>query len=58
MIYLIGETGAAKTNDFAMAEAMVTVGRYCRCTEEQYWQRMREIEAVDTAAAEWEVSDG
>ena len=52
MIYLIGETGAAKTNDETMANAMVELAGYTRCTEEEYWQRLREIKAVDDAYAE------
>ena len=58
LIYLIGETGAARTSDPAMADALIAIGGYRRCTEEQYWQRMREIEAVDAAVAEREASDG
>jgi len=47
MIYLIGETGAARTTDEAMARAIVRSAGYRRCTEATYWQKMREIEAVD-----------
>ena len=54
MIYLIGETGAARTTDEAMAATLEAASGYHRCTESEYWQKLREIGALDTEEAESE----
>lgn len=47
MIYLIGATGAACTPNEEMAKALEDVAGYRRCTEGEYWERLRKIEAMD-----------
>jgi hypothetical protein len=54
MIYLIGVSGAACTPNEGMAKALEEVAGYQRCTEDEYWERLREIEAVDGPAEEVE----
>ena len=48
-IYLIGTTtdGAARTQSETMASAFEQASGYRRCTREEYYQRMREIRALD-----------
>jgi len=47
-IYLIGTTtGAAKTPAEDMARALEYYGHYHRCTQDEYFQRMREMRALD-----------
>jgi len=53
MIYLIGKlSGAARTNDTKMAEALIIAGGYYCCSEAEYYQRLRDDEALDVAIAE------
>ena len=46
-IYLIGTSGAARTQHEYMACAFEQGSDYQRCTQEEYLQRMREIRALD-----------
>ena len=50
MIYLTGTTGAARTTDPTIAQAMETIAGYQRCTQEQYYAKLQDIEALDTAS--------
>ena len=54
MIYLIGKTGAACTLNEDMARAMIKIAGYHSCTESEYFDKLREIKALDTAIAEEE----
>ena len=49
-IYLIGDTGAARTSSEIMAHALEQASGYQRCTQKEYLQRMRQIRALDTPA--------
>lgn len=49
MIYLIGETGAAETNDEKYAQTLESYAYYRRCTEEEHEDKLLEIEALDNA---------
>lgn len=49
-IYLIGTTGAARTSCETMASAFEQASGYRRCTQEEYHQRMRQIQALDLPA--------
>ena len=49
MIYLIGKTGAAETNDEQYAQTLEKYSYYQRCTEDEYHAKLLEIEAHDNA---------
>lgn len=53
-IYLISTTsdGVARTQSETMARAFEQASGYHRCTQEEYYQRMREIRVLDTPAVE------
>ena len=49
-IYLIGQTGAARTCDPRAAEALQRAAGYRTCTHEEYEARMRQIEKTEAGA--------
>jgi hypothetical protein len=49
-IYLIGQTGAARTPDPQTAKTFQDVG-YTRCTRQGYFDKLREMHALDTSQA-------
>jgi len=46
-IFLIGESGAAVTPTEEIAQALIEIAGYQRCTEAEYWQKLRAVDAVD-----------